>query len=367
MSDSDQESGSEEQTPSTLEGTDDTTDSELSGEDVAFDDGDSDLEDASLGQTEIDDLFGIGADEDQPETGIYALLNSDHVKHKNLPLLEACFDRLVHALAKSIRNFTSANVELSLVNTSSVRYGNYIEAVPIPALVSVFKAVEWNEYGLINIDTALIYAIIDVLLGGRRTAMSPMVEARSFTAIEAKLVERMIMLILEEMTIAFKPLADVEFQHERLESNPSLAEIASPANVALLYEIDVNMEDRGGRIEVLIPYATLDPVRDLLEQMFMGEKFGQDSIWKTHLANELLLSDVELEVTFGAQSVPLHEILALEVGSTLKLRDKPQDLVTLRCGDTPLLQASVGRMGEQMAIKVDSWLGNPHGHAPRRV
>ena len=361
MSESDQDSESEDQTTQTVDTAGDETGSEGSDDDVTFDEGDADSDDASLGQSEIDDLFGIGAGDDGPDTGIYALLNCDSIKHRHLPLLEACFDRLVHALAKAMRHFTSSNVELSLVNTSSVRYGTYIDAVPMPALVSVFKVVEWHEYGLVNIDTALIYAIIDVLLGGRRTATSPIMEARSFTAIEAKLVERMIILILKEMAIAFKPLADVDFKHERLESNPSLAEIASPTNIAILYEIEVNMEDRGGRIEILIPYTTLEPVRDMLEQMFMGEKFGQDPIWKTHLASELLLSDVEVEVTFGSQAMPLQEILSLDVGSTLKLRNKAHDPVTLCCGQTPLLRANVGRVGEQLAIKVDDWISKGHG------
>ena len=40
------------------------------------------------------------------------------------------------------------------------------------------------------------------------------------------------------------------------------------------------MEDRGGRLELLLPYATLEPVRELLLQMFMGEKFGRDSSGK---------------------------------------------------------------------------------------
>jgi len=48
------------------------------------------------------------------------------------------------------------------------------------------------------------------------------------------------------------------------------------------------MEDRGGRLELLLPYATLEPVRELLLQQFMGEKFGRDSIWETHLAEETL-------------------------------------------------------------------------------
>ena len=169
----------------------------------------------------------------------------------------------------------------------------------------------------------------------------------------------MIALVLEEMTKAFKPLTDVEFRYERIESNPSLVEISPPTNIAILLEIDVALDDRAGRIEILIPYATLEPIRDLLQQMFMGEKFGQDSIWESHLVGQMHLTDVELDVTFGEHAIPLGEVLALEIGSTLKLRSRPQDPVVLRCGTTPLLEANVGRVGDNMAIKVAGWLGGP--------
>ena len=218
MSDGDQD---EEPPVETSAGADDAPEADASTDDLAFED-DGALDDSALDQSEIDDLFGIGADGDEsPNTGLQALLASRHIEHKRLPLLEACFDRLVHALTKSMRTFTSGDVELTLVDASSVRFGNYIEAIPLPAFVSVFKAIEWNEYGLISVDSPLIYAIIDVLLGGRRTAAALAVEARSFTSIEAMLIERLIVLVVKEMTSAFKPLADVEFCHERLESNPS--------------------------------------------------------------------------------------------------------------------------------------------------
>ena len=55
------------------------------------------------------------------------------------------------------------------------------------------------------------------------------------------------------------------------------------------------MVDRGGQIEIMLPYATLEPIRELLLQMFVGEKFGQDAIWETHLANVLWNTDLELE------------------------------------------------------------------------
>ena len=355
MSGSDQDSTSALEDLPDLDADADGTQDGSSGDDVVMDDGEAALDDDALHQDEIDEIFGVGENDDKPAAGIEALLNSRQIQHKNLPLLEACFDRLVHGLTKGLRRTLSEDVELSLAASSTVRLGNYIEGVSLPALISVFKAVEWNDYGLINIDSTLIYAVIDLLLGGRRVASAHKVDKWSFTSIETALIKRMKHLILEEMIRAFKPLTDVEFRLERMESNPAFAEIASPTSLGILVEIEVHMNDRGGRIEILIPYATLEPVRDLLEQMFMGEKFGQDKIWESHLAGQMLMTEAELEVTFGEQMVPLGDILSLQVGSTLKLRNKPHDLVTLRCGQTPLLRANVGRVGDNVAIQIAEW------------
>ncbi len=312
-------------------------------------------EDDALGQSDIDDLFDMGVDEEEA-TGIQALINNKNVLHKRLPLLEACFDRLIRALSTNMRGFTSDNVEIDLAESRSVRFGDYIDTVPLPALISVFKAVEWDNYGLIMISSPLIYAIIDLLLGGRRVSSSLAIEGRPFTSIESNLIVRMIKLVLADMSEAFEPLSQVQFKHERLESNPSLATIAYPTDAAILYEIDIGMDDRGGRLEILIPYATLEPVQNELQQMFMGEKFGRDEIWENHWAREMLVADAELEVSLGSQVMPLNDIVNWQVGSTLKLRTKPDDLVTLWSGDIPLLQGRIGRLGCNVAIKIEDWL-----------
>ena len=52
---------------------------------------------------------------------------------------------------------------------------------------------------------------------------------------------------------------------------------------------------RGGRIELLLPYATLEPIRKMLLQQFMGEKFGRDNIWESHLATELWTTQVDIK------------------------------------------------------------------------
>ena len=112
------------------------------------------------------------------------------------------------------------------------------------------------------------------------------------------------------------------------------------------------MEDRGGRIELLLPYATLEPIRKLLLQMFMGEKFGRDSIWETHLASELWATDIEMEAVMDDMVVPLSQVFDLKVGSRIVFNTTPHSEIEMRCGGVPLYRATMGRRGNRIAVQI---------------
>lgn len=314
-----------------------------------------------LNQNEIDSLLGFdgGGNDDANKTGIQAILNSSLVSYERLPMLEVVFDRLVRSLSTSLRNFTSDNVEVNLDNIASTRFGDYVNSIPLPAMLSVFRAEEWDNFGLLTIDSSLIYSIVDVLLGGRRGTAAMRIEGRPYTTIERHLVERLVKLFLHDLELAFEPLSPVKFNFDRLETNPRFATIARPANAAILVKLKVDMEDRGGRIDLLLPYATIEPVRELLLQMFLGEKFGRDSIWEGHLATELWSTDLEVQAVLDERSLTLREVMALEVGSTILLNTSPQSVVELRCGGVPMLGGHMGRIGRSVAIKIDRVLQVP--------
>ena len=308
-----------------------------------------------LNQDEIDSLLGF--DEEQEEggdqSGIQAILNSALVSYERLPMLEVVFDRLVRLMSTSLRNFTSDNVEVSLDNIVSIRFGDYLNSIPLPAMLSVFKAEEWDNHGLITVDSSLIYSIVDVLLGGRRGTAAMRIEGRPYTTIERNLVERMIHVMLSDLSTAFEPLSPVTFRFDRLETNPRFATISRPSNAAIVAKLRIDMEDRGGRLELLLPYATLEPVRELLLQMFMGEKFGRDSIWETHLAEELWLTDISLDAVLDRQILRLKDIFNLKVGSRLMLNAAPDSKVELSCGEVSIYEGSMGRRGDHIAIRID--------------
>tara|TARA_B110000967_G_scaffold205162_1_gene249098 strand:- start:975 stop:2132 length:1158 start_codon:yes stop_codon:yes gene_type:complete len=306
-----------------------------------------------LNQDEIDSLLGFDEDhEDVEKSGIQAILSGQMVSYERLPMLEVVFDRLVRLMSTSLRNFTSDNVEVNLDNITSIRFGDYLNSIPLPAMLSVFKAEEWDNYGLITIDSSLIYSIVDVLLGGRRGTAATRIEGRPYTTIERSLVERMVHVMLADLSAAFEPLSPVTFRFDRLETSPRFATISRPSNAAIVTRLRIDMEDRGGRLELLFPYATLEPVRELLLQMFMGEKFGRDSIWETHLAEELWMTEVDLEAVIDTQIMRLSEVFDLKVGSRIMLSATPDTDIILNCGDIPIYTGRMGRKGNKIAIQI---------------
>jgi flagellar motor switch protein FliM len=317
--------------------------------------------DRVLNQDEIDSLLGFdpNAGGVAELTGVQALINSALVSYERLPMLEIVFDRLVRLATTSLRNFTSDNVEVALDSISSVRFGDYLNSIPLPAILSVIKAEEWDNYGLLTVDSSLIYSMIDVLLGGRRVGGAIRVEGRPYTTIEMALARRMIEVILDDTHRAFEPVTEVNFKVERLETNPRFAAISRPANAAILIELRIEMDDRGGKIEILLPYATIEPIREQLLQMYMGEKFGRDPIWEGHLATEIFAADVEIDAILHEVDLPLSRILNLEPGETVMFERGPNDPIKLRCGTVEITEAIMGHIGNHVSVRIARPLNPP--------
>ena len=309
-----------------------------------------------LNQDEIDSLLGFDLSDDDSgaRSGIRAIINSALVSYERLPMLEIVFDRLVRYMTTSLRNFTSDNVEVSLDSISSIRFGDYLNSIPLPAILAVVKAEQLENYGLLTVDSNLIYSIVDVLLGGRRGTAAMRIEGRPYTTIERVLVQRMVEVVLGDAKLAFEPLTPVTFTLDRLETHPRFAASARPANAAILVKLRIDMEDRGGRIELLLPYATLEPIRKMLLQQFMGEKFGRDNIWEGHLATELWTTQMDVRAVLDEQQLPLQTILNLKVGDILMLNATPDQAVELRAGTVYLTTARMGRRNHQIAVRVDA-------------
>ncbi|NIE79483.1 flagellar motor switch protein FliM [Asaia sp. As-1742] len=324
-----------------------------------------------LDQSEIDNLLG-GAFSDLPErheTGMERVIRAGFVAYERMPMLEIVLDRLVRLLTTGLRNFTNDNVEITTEYTRSMCFGDYVNSVPSSSLFCVFKAVQWENYGLLVIDSALAYSIIDILMGGPRGKGHSGTEGRPHTAIERTLIEKLMNLTLRELSVAFSPVCEIDLIFERLEVSSRFAAIARASNAVVTSKMHIDMEDRTGNMDLVIPYATLEPVRDLLSQQFMGERFGRDSVWENHLISEIMETNAEILAVLEEQTVSLSTLLTMKPGMQLVFPHKVKNTlpVTLQCNQTTLFEGHLGQSGGKAAVKIDHRLvpeDSPHIHNP---
>ena len=326
--------------------------------DVVSDDG-SEAEaniDRLMNQEEIDTMLGfsIGDDGKGGRNGIQAIVDSGSVTYERLPMLEIIFERLVRLLSTSLRNLFSDNVEVTLEGIRSVRFGDYINSISLPAMLAVFKAEEWDNFGLVTIESALTYSVLDTMLGGKRGQAAARVDGRPFTSIEMSLLRRVIGVVLGDAEAAFKPLSPVNFKIDRIESNPRFVSISRPANAAIRVELRFDMEGRGGSLHLLLPYATIEPIRELLLESFMGEKLGRDPIWENHLATEVWQADVAVKCVLHECTMPLKRVMKFEIGDTLMFDARPDSVASLRCGEFIVSEGRIGRVDDKIAVQVVS-------------
>lgn len=167
------------------------------------------------------------------------------------------------------------------------------------------------------------------------------------------MVEPLVRMILSDLSTSFSPLCAVNFRFERLELNTRFATISRAANGVVMARFGIDMDGQGGDIDLILPHATLEPVRDILLQQFMGEKFGHDGIWENHLAQELWQTDITFDAVLEEQVMALNDIVSLVPGDQLIIRRNPEGKVRLRCGDKTLFQGRVGKKQGNVAVCIE--------------
>jgi len=307
---------------------------------------------STLSQDEIDSLLGFGEPKAIPNRGVDAIISRSRDNYEKFPMLEVVFDRFSRSIATSMRSFTGENCEITVENITSIRFEDYLNSIPLPTILSIFQAVEWENVGLMTIDSPLIYSLVDILLGGGKSEGVFRVEGRPFTAIEQDIIKNFSRLVFDEMTSAFTPVTTISFRHDRLETNPRFATITRPATPVVIISCRIEFDGVGGKIDIIFPYSTLEPVKDLLSQMFAGESFGSDLSWQAFLGDELKTTSVGVRAELDKKTITLRDLTTLKVGSTLVMENRPDDDIKITCNGVKLFSGKLGSFGDNVAISL---------------
>jgi len=297
--------------------------------------------------------FDFASQDSANREGLRALIDSSLVPLHRMPALEAIFDRASRYITKSLRNLAHDALDVTVDNVTMIRFRDYLEDDDASQVIGLMRSPSIDQYIIVNVDTPFVGSMVDFLLGGHCTY--PLVEAnRQFTSIELTLTERIIQYLSSDLSLAFSNLKIEPFKLEKLEVNKRFVKITNDSSLCVLAKLKVNMGEATGRINVVIPYMALEPYRLKLINEYDQENQNQDSIWKNYLANEIGITQINLQMVLGQKTLTLGEISNLHEGQLLMFGKPDEQKIKVKSGPVCIATAHLGRAGDQVAVKLDS-------------
>ncbi|MCM1129490.1 MAG: flagellar motor switch protein FliM [Oxalobacter formigenes] len=311
-----------------------------------------------LSQEEVDALLrGVTGAEDEPEeveeeTGVrsYNLATQERIVRGRMPTLEIMNERFARLLRIGMFNFLRRNTEVSVGPVRVSKYSEFIRNLVVPSNFNLVHIKPLRGTGLVVIEPALAFLIVDNLFGGDGR-FHLRVEGRDFTQVEQRVIHRTLDIIFENYAKSWEPVYPIEFEFIRSEMNPQFANIATPSEVVVSSSFRLDLGDNGGSIHVCTPYTMIEPVRDILTSSMQGEALEVDRRWVRLLKQQIQTAEVEIVAELGTARTDVEGLLAMKPGDILPLN--VPETIEAKVDGVPIMECSYGKMNGQYALKVE--------------
>lgn len=291
------------------------------------------------------------------DKGIKAVLDHALQSYEKLPMLKILFGRFSQYLATAFQYLTSEALEIKIESFESLRFVEYFKSLNHPIPIAVFKAVEWENLGLIVFEQNLINTFIDILLGGKKNLTNRMKRdtGKVLTSIEQTIVKQLVDVILTEMSATFETVRSTTFVLDRIETNPNFTAITRSSDAIIVLKISIEIENRKVHMDLVIPYKTIEPIKEQLQQVFLGDNLGTDRAWREMLFKSIYSVEMPLEaIIINKKPVKLKQIAELKIGDTILIDHLPDEDILLRTEDVLLFTGQVGKIRDKVAININN-------------
>lgn len=312
-----------------------------------------------LSQDEVDALLNGGAKEDEShdesrlETGgvrDYDLANPERTVRGRLPTLELINERFTRLLRPALHAYLRRNPDIAVGNTRVQKYGEFLRNLVVPTNLNIVQLKPLRGAGLIVYEPNLVLAAVDNLFGGDGR-YHVRVEGRDFTPTEQRIIERLLAITIEEYQRAWAPVYPLNLEYLRSEVNAQFANILSPAELVVTSTFNIEIGPTTGAVHVCLPYASLEPIRDLLSTSRAAGDTGPDERWVRALKQQLRHAEVEIAAPLAHLVTPTAHLMKLKVGDVIAM-DIPEH-VYAEIEGVPLLECRFGAANGRYALKVE--------------
>lgn len=258
----------------------------------------------------------------------YDLTSQERILRGNMPMLDVIHEKFRRDYSGTLSLEVGHLSELISEKIRLMKYQEFINSLPVPSCLSLFKIDPLPGNGVVVVDSQFVFTLVDIFCGGSGSSRFR-VEGRDFSSIELGILKRIVKKSLADYERAWTPVFPVTVEFLRTEINPQFVSIAHPTEAVISMESKVDVEGAFGRFQIVLPYAMIEPIKELVTKNYVGEKSDLDKLWKSEIRSHILQSDVELNAQMGSTELTIRRILQLHEGEIIALdrfSDEPIDL-----------------------------------------
>lgn len=321
------------------------------------------MADNFLSQEEVDALLkGVTGDQDDaagPEdtSGVrpYNLATQERIVRGRMPTLEIINERFARLLRIGLFNFLRRSAEVSVGTVRVSKYSEFIRNLVVPTNLNLAHMKPLRGTALIVMDPGLVFLLVDNLFGGDGR-FHTRVEGRDFTQTEQRIIQRILEIIFETYSKSWEPVYPVEFEYIRSEMNTQFANIATPNEVVVSTTFTIELGPVSGEMHICMPYAMIEPIRDLLTSSLQGETLEVDKRWVRLMTQQIQIAEVEIVADLGSTKVTLGDILNMKEGDIIPLAIP--EIVSAKVDGTPVMECKYGVFNGQYALRVEKLISS---------
>jgi flagellar motor switch protein FliM len=314
-------------------------------------------DDKILDQAEIDALIhGVdsGAVNTAPEPApgearSYDFNNQMRIVRGRMPTLEIINERFARMFRVSLYNLLRRTAEISVQPIQVKKFSEYVHTLHLPTSLNLVKMNPLRGTALVVLEPKLVFATVDNFFGG--TGRHAKIEGREFTATEQRIIHMVLRNVFSDLHEAWSHVAPIELEFVQSEINPHFANIVSPSEIVVVTSFHIEVDGGGGNLHVTMPYAMIEPLREILDAGIASDRVEKDERWMLTLREELEDADVQITTRLGHCNITLATLLSLKPGDIV-----PCDFagkVTVLAEDVPIFRGSYGLSHGMQAVKVE--------------
>lgn len=304
------------------------------------------------GELELDDGI-VEAEEELAPVVKYDLLSQDRIIRGRMPTLDIINDRFARQFRITLSNSLRKIVQVNVESTSLMKYGEFLNYLPIPSCLNLLKFHPLRGSCIMAFESKLIFAFLNNWFGGA-TNPQERIETRDFTAIELMIVKKVIALLLEDLHKAWQPVFAIEGEYIRTETNPQFLAVVAPSDVVVLTSFEIEIDGLRGSIQFVIPYNTIEPIRQHLSRGIGSDSDAEDNAWRSLISESLLDVNVNNSVVLGTSKVHIRQLLDLKPGDVLTLDRNQTDVLDMFVEQAHKFNVNPMERAGHLAAKVKS-------------